>query len=248
MKFTFDSYDVSKHASSGNSSASGKAVVAASNPNELTPPKSNSPVNDFDYYNSDWSTYDYDYGEYTQEQYDMEYMTNEYAGYRAGYSHALYSWYHKMYKHLGYSEQNENQSTNGYFPRTVEPKAREILGEETSEDVAGGSPGVNDVSVDVVDAQTSLETAERNVLFTVRALADYEKSDETEMDLYDGELLSVYYKDESGWWEAKSERTGLIGWIPSNFVQVKHEMWTIYEEDLSGVLDEDGEQYEDNAF
>ena len=85
-------------------------------------------------------------------------------------------------------------------------------------------------------------------MFTVRALADYEKSDETEMDLYDGELLSVYYKDESGWWEAKSERTGLIGWIPSNFVQVKHEMWTIYEEDLSGVLDEDGEQYEDNAF
>ena len=31
-------------------------------------------------------------------------------------------------------------------------------------------------------------------------------------------------------------------------MQVKHEMWTIYEEDLSGVLDEDGEQYEDNAF
>ena len=79
-------------------------------------------------------------------------------------------------------------------------------------------------------------------MFTVRALADYEKSDETEMDLYDGELLSVYYKDESGWWEAKSERTGLIGWIPSNFVQVKHEMWTIYEED--GL----SEECDDNAF
>ena len=39
-----------------------------------------------------------------------------------------------------------------------------------------------------------------------------------------------------------------LDWLDSsNFVQVKHEM-DHYEEDLSGELDEDGEQYEDNAF
>ena len=245
-----------------------------------TPPKSNSPVNNADYYKNDWSLYGYNnnYANYTKEEYDMEFMNYEYSGYRAGYSHELYSWYHSMYQTTTRNDLDGNNMSNlnndvydgnnnnsisslqHHTPPKVEPGARRILGEDDPNSIIDNNNGLsteeNGTNLGQQQQQQQEQhdelqqepTAERNVLFTVRALADYEKSDETEMDLFDGELLSVFYKDESGWWEARSERTGLIGWIPSNFVQVKHEMWTIYEDDLSGELDEDGEEYDDNAF
>ena len=123
-------YDVSKHASSGNSSASGKAVVAASNPNELT--KSNSPVKWF------WLLQQrlvyvwlrlrriharaVRYGIWRTSMQDTEQVIHTH--YTAGIQNV---------QTFGYWA-NENQH-EWILPRTVEPKAGEILGEETSEDV-----------------------------------------------------------------------------------------------------------------
>ncbi len=87
------------------------------------------------------------------------------------------------------------------------------------------------------------EEAPRSILFYVRALADYEAADDSEMDLYDGELLEVFHQDVSGWWEGRRERDGKVGWFPSNYVYVKNEIWTIYEDDHEL---EDGE--EEDAF
>ena len=85
------------------------------------------------------------------------------------------------------------------------------------------------------------EEIPRSVLFYVRALADYEAADDSEMDLYDGDLLEVFHQDPSGWWEGRRERDGKVGWFPSNYVYIKNEMWTIYEDDHELEEDENDE-------
>ena len=78
----------------------------------------------------------------------------------------------------------------------------------------------------------------------VRVMADYERRDETELSLREGELIRVLRQDISGWWSGCKEReTGeaAVGWFPSNFVHEKHLIW--------GLLEEvDGDEEEDVAF
>ena len=60
----------------------------------------------------------------------------------------------------------------------------------------------------------------------VRALADYTPTEDTELTLYEGEVVLVLRKDPSGWWEGRSSN-GRIGWFPSNFVHVKYDLYVL---------------------
>ena len=75
----------------------------------------------------------------------------------------------------------------------------------------------------------------------VRAMADYERRDDTELSLREGELIRVLRQDVSGWWSGcKESETGqeVTGWFPSNFVHEKHLIWGIEEVD-----EEEGEAF-----
>jgi len=76
------------------------------------------------------------------------------------------------------------------------------------------------------------------VELVVRALADYEPRDDTELPLREGELIQVVRQDSSGWWEGKREDDDTVGWFPSSYGEAYHEMWTIEEAD-----DEEGEAF-----
>ena len=67
-------------------------------------------------------------------------------------------------------------------------------------------------------------------------MADYERRDDTELSLREGELIRVLRQDASGWWSGCKERDyeaneAIIGWFPSNFVHEKHLIWALEEED-----------------
>eukprot|EP00005_Dracoamoeba_jomungandri_P002916 CAMPEP_0174255746 /NCGR_PEP_ID=MMETSP0439-20130205/5054_1 /TAXON_ID=0 /ORGANISM="Stereomyxa ramosa, Strain Chinc5" /LENGTH=529 /DNA_ID=CAMNT_0015338067 /DNA_START=28 /DNA_END=1617 /DNA_ORIENTATION=+ len=51
----------------------------------------------------------------------------------------------------------------------------------------------------------------------VRALYNYTGVEDTELSFQEGDLITVTYKDESGWWEG--ELNGVVGVFPSNHVQ-----------------------------
>ena len=75
----------------------------------------------------------------------------------------------------------------------------------------------------------------------VWAMADYERRDDTELSLREGELIRVLRQDVSGWWSGcKESETGqeVTGWFPSNFVHEKHLIWVIEE-----VYEEEGEAF-----
>lgn len=55
-------------------------------------------------------------------------------------------------------------------------------------------------------------------------------SEESELNLYEGEVLLVLRKDPSGWWEGQNAE-GFMGWFPSNFVHVKYDLYPIQEVD-----------------
>tara|TARA_B110000211_G_scaffold73429_1_gene85361 strand:- start:68 stop:565 length:498 start_codon:yes stop_codon:yes gene_type:complete len=78
------------------------------------------------------------------------------------------------------------------------------------------------------------------VELVVRALADYERRDESELSMREGELIHVVRKDASGWWEGRREGEDEVGWFPSSYGEAYHEIWSIEEELI--------EQEEDNAF
>ena len=67
------------------------------------------------------------------------------------------------------------------------------------------------------------------VELVVRVLADYEKRDESEMSIHEGELIQVIRQDSSGWWEGKREGEEEVGWFPSSYGEAYHEMWSIEE-------------------
>jgi len=52
----------------------------------------------------------------------------------------------------------------------------------------------------------------------VRALFNYTGVEDTELSFKEGDLITVTYKDESGWWEG--ELAGRVGVFPSNHVDV----------------------------
>ena len=55
----------------------------------------------------------------------------------------------------------------------------------------------------------------------VRALADYETTDESELCLMEDELVEVMEQDDSGWWRGRTLRRGIYadGWFPCTYVE-----------------------------
>ena len=193
--------------------------------------------------------------------YDPTWERANSAGYLPGYSLQLYSWHSYM---------RRTRSDEPSKPPSFETPPRTAAGSMDTSWTSDHEAGA-DTSIDLLDESlTLLDDGSRDVsyhdddrdsvgdgdssfsftldenrpaLFVVRVIADYDASetDETEMDLRDGELLEVLQQDPSGWWEGRRERDGKIGWFPSNYVYVKNEIWTIYEEEL-----EEGD--EESAF
>jgi serine/threonine protein kinase len=62
----------------------------------------------------------------------------------------------------------------------------------------------------------------------VKALADYDAQDASELNLNENESVTVLLKDASGWWQGRDEM-GNVGWFPSNFVHAAYDLWTIKE-------------------
>jgi NADPH oxidase len=52
-----------------------------------------------------------------------------------------------------------------------------------------------------------------------QVLYNYFPSDDTQIPLEAGQVLSVYYKDDSGWWDGMNEDTGERGLFPSTYVE-----------------------------
>lgn len=52
----------------------------------------------------------------------------------------------------------------------------------------------------------------------VRAMFEYVGTTETELDLAEGDIVTVLKQDPSGWWQGEVD--GRIGWFPFNYVQV----------------------------
>jgi hypothetical protein len=77
------------------------------------------------------------------------------------------------------------------------------------------------------------------VELVVRVLADYDKRDESEMSIYEGEMIHVIRQDSSGWWEGRREGDDEVGWFPSSYGEAYHEIWSIQESE---------ENDEDSAF
>lgn len=63
----------------------------------------------------------------------------------------------------------------------------------------------------------------------VRALGRYVGTEEGELSIDVGDVIKVTRKDDSGWWEG--ECRGRVGWFPSNFCQVRYDLYAITEVD-----------------
>ena len=61
-------------------------------------------------------------------------------------------------------------------------------------------------------------SAQGGVATTVRAMFEYVGTTETELDLAEGDVVTVLKQDPSGWWQGEVD--GRIGWFPFNYVQV----------------------------
>jgi len=53
---------------------------------------------------------------------------------------------------------------------------------------------------------------------TVKALYKFKASNNDELSLKKGEIITVTQKEDGGWWEGTSRETGKTGWFPSNYV------------------------------
>lgn len=54
-----------------------------------------------------------------------------------------------------------------------------------------------------------------------RVICDYEADDDSEeIDIYEGDVMEIIFRNESGWWCVRSSTTGEIGWAPSNYLEM----------------------------
>ena len=53
---------------------------------------------------------------------------------------------------------------------------------------------------------------------TVKALFKFKASNNDELSLKKGEIITVTQKEDGGWWEGTSRESGKTGWFPSNYV------------------------------
>lgn len=53
----------------------------------------------------------------------------------------------------------------------------------------------------------------------VRALYAFEANDNTQLTITPGDILQVFYRDDSGWWDGKNVRDGNDGYFPGNYTE-----------------------------
>ena len=54
-----------------------------------------------------------------------------------------------------------------------------------------------------------------------RVICDYEADDDSEeIDIYEGDVMEIIFRNESGWWCVRNNTTGQIGWAPSNYLEM----------------------------
>lgn len=57
-----------------------------------------------------------------------------------------------------------------------------------------------------------------NERITVKAQFKFKASNNDELSLKKGEIITVTQREDGGWWEGTSRETGKTGWFPSNYV------------------------------
>ena len=143
-------------------------------------------------------------------------------------------------EHASVSSATISSAEGGWDAESTNVDGGESLSEQTdiagskSTFAAGGIPFEYDEDYD--------ENEFIEIDLVVRAMADYERRDETELSLREGELIRVLRQDISGWWSGCKESDtgeGIVGWFPSNFVHEKHLIWGLLEE----VDEEDDEAF-----
>lgn len=55
-----------------------------------------------------------------------------------------------------------------------------------------------------------------------RALYDYEAQDSDEVSFFEGDMVVEMNEIDSGWLTGRVERTGLIGLIPANYLEIQN--------------------------
>ena len=53
----------------------------------------------------------------------------------------------------------------------------------------------------------------------VRALYSFEANDNTQLSINPGDILEVFYRDESGWWDGKNVSSQSDGYFPGNYTE-----------------------------
>ena len=87
----------------------------------------------------------------------------------------------------------------------------------------------------------------------VRALYAYEAKDNTQLSINPGDILEVFYRDESGWWDGKNVSSQNDGYFPGNYTEplgdnletIKQKLLLYDEHD---DIDDDDEENNHNGF
>eukprot|EP01121_Diplochlamys_sp_Union-15-3_P007973 TRINITY_DN2075_c0_g1_i1.p1 TRINITY_DN2075_c0_g1~~TRINITY_DN2075_c0_g1_i1.p1 ORF type:complete len:337 (-),score=75.64 TRINITY_DN2075_c0_g1_i1:91-1101(-) len=53
----------------------------------------------------------------------------------------------------------------------------------------------------------------------VRSIYDYDATEDNELSMKEGDIITLLYQDETGWWEGRNSQ-GKVGIFPSNFVEM----------------------------
>ncbi|KAH6594554.1 hypothetical protein BASA50_006504 [Batrachochytrium salamandrivorans] len=72
-------------------------------------------------------------------------------------------------------------------------------------------------TTDAADTISNAATLEAPYIDVVRALYDYPAADPSCLSLTKGDVIYVYFKDPSGWWEGSLR--SIKGWFPSNYIE-----------------------------
>ena len=73
----------------------------------------------------------------------------------------------------------------------------------------------------LIAIETTLTTTTGNILISYsrfRALYNYKPQNEDEVELCEGDIVYVMEKCDDGWFVGTSQRTGIFGTFPGNYV------------------------------
>ncbi|KMS93987.1 hypothetical protein BVRB_025930, partial [Beta vulgaris subsp. vulgaris] len=82
-----------------------------------------------------------------------------------------------------------------------------------------------DLYLVAIDGDTCLMKAlkgsggSKTIQIVGRVLYAYEPKAKSELPLKEGEVIEIFQKDATGWWEGRSMTTGEVGYFPGNYVE-----------------------------